>query len=88
MRKAMITVAVSEARNQLSGLLDRVEGGEVIIITRRGKPVARLVPDTCLIGDPSQAQAAMQRMRARASQIKPGTFDWDDLKRDRDSGRP
>jgi prevent-host-death family protein len=76
----MITVGVSEARNQLSDLLDRVERGEAVIITRRGKPVARLVPDA--------SQDALQRMRKRASQIGPGPFDWDGLKGDRDSGRP
>jgi prevent-host-death family protein len=76
----MITVGVSEARNQWSALLDRVERGEAVIITRRGKPVARLVSDT--------SQGALQRMRARASEIRPGSFDWDALKKDRDSGRP
>ena len=83
----MITVGVSEARNELSALLDRVERGEAVIITRRGKPVARLVPGVAVI-DPSHAQDAMQRMRARASEIKAGPFDWDALKSDRDSGRP
>lgn len=32
-----------EAKNRLSELLDAVENGEEITITRRGKPVARLV---------------------------------------------
>ena len=32
------------AKTQLSRLLARVEAGEEIVITRRGKPVARLVP--------------------------------------------
>jgi len=40
----MSTVGVFEAKNRLTALIDEVErtGGEVII-TRRGKPVARLV---------------------------------------------
>ncbi len=33
-----------EAKTHLPLLLDRVEGGETITITRQGKPVARLVP--------------------------------------------
>lgn len=33
-----------EAKNKLSELLDRVEHGAEVIITRRGKPVAKLVP--------------------------------------------
>lgn len=36
-------VNVHEAKTQLSRLLERVEGGEEIIIARAGKPVARLV---------------------------------------------
>ena len=33
-----------EAKNPLGTLLDQVERGEEIVITRRGKPVAKLVP--------------------------------------------
>lgn len=33
-----------EARNQLPDLLDAAENGEVTIITRRGRPVAAIVP--------------------------------------------
>jgi prevent-host-death family protein len=39
----MIEVSVKDARSQLSRLLDRIEQGEVVIITRRGKKVAKLV---------------------------------------------
>ena len=40
----MITVNLREAKSNLSRLLAQVEAGEEIIITRNGKPVARLVP--------------------------------------------
>ena len=40
----MREVGVFEAKNKLSALLDWVAGGEEIVITRRGKAVARLVP--------------------------------------------
>lgn len=33
-----------EAKTHLPKLLDRVERGETIVITRRGKPTARLLP--------------------------------------------
>ena len=39
----MTTVGAFEAKTKLSELLDRVERGEEITITRHGKPVARLV---------------------------------------------
>ena len=34
-----------EAKTQLSKLVERVEAGEEIVITRRGEPAARLVPE-------------------------------------------
>lgn len=40
----MREVKVAEAKAQLSALLDRVERGEEIMIARRGKRIARLVP--------------------------------------------
>jgi len=40
----MDEVGAFEAKNKLSALLVRVERGEEILITRRGKPVAKLVP--------------------------------------------
>ena len=41
----MHEVGAFEAKNTLGSLLDRVEKGEEVVITRRGKRVARLVPD-------------------------------------------
>ena len=40
----MDTVGAFEAKTKLSELLDLVERGSEITITRRGEPVARLVP--------------------------------------------
>lgn len=40
----MAKVNVREARERLPELLDRVEHGEEIVVIRRGKSVARLVP--------------------------------------------
>jgi prevent-host-death family protein len=40
----MATVGAFEAKTKLSELLDRVQRGEEIVITRHGKPAARLVP--------------------------------------------
>ena len=42
----MLEVNVKEARSKLSTLLNKVEQGEEITITRRGKKVARLVSTT------------------------------------------
>lgn len=40
----MAMVALAEAKAKLSELIDRVEAGETVSITRRGKLVAELVP--------------------------------------------
>ena len=40
----MITVNVHEAKTHFSRLLARVGAGEKVVISRAGKPVARLVP--------------------------------------------
>jgi prevent-host-death family protein len=40
MKKASVT----EAKNNLSALLDRVRGGASVLIVDRGRPVARLEP--------------------------------------------
>jgi prevent-host-death family protein len=39
----MDTVSVADAKAHLSELLERVERGETVEITKRGKPIARLV---------------------------------------------
>ena len=38
----MATISLADAKAHLSELVDRVEAGDTIDITRRGKPVARL----------------------------------------------
>ena len=42
----MRTATITEAKNGLSALIDRVKAGETIVITDRGIPVARLQPLT------------------------------------------
>jgi prevent-host-death family protein len=80
-------IGAFEAKNTLGTLLDRVQQGEEIVITRHGRPVARLVPNSGGI-DRGQARAAAERIRARAAQLKGSPFDWETLKADRDAGRP
>jgi prevent-host-death family protein len=83
----MQEIGAFEAKNTLGSLLDRVQEGEEIVITRHGKPVARLVPN---VGgsDRSKALAAAERIRARARSLNAGRFSWDALKAERDAGRP
>jgi prevent-host-death family protein len=64
-------VGAFEAKNTLSALLDLVEQGEEVTITRHGKAVARLVPPR---GKPNreEARAAAERIRARARKLQLG----------------
>ncbi len=39
----MITIGAFQAKTHFSMLLDRVAGGEEVVITKHGKPVARMV---------------------------------------------
>ena len=41
----MLEVGTYEAKTRFSELVERAEAGETIVITRHGKPVARLVAD-------------------------------------------
>jgi len=56
-------VSVFEAKNKLSALLDQVERGEEVVITRRGKPVARIVPVKPK-RTPEEAKALAERILA------------------------
>ena len=82
----MREVGAFEAKNKLSQLLDEVERGEEITITRHGKEVARLVPARQGFNR-EEARAALRRIRERAQQHKLGRFDWAEWKAFRDEGR-
>lgn len=65
----MTDVALHEAKAQLSALVDRVSsGGGDVVITRRGKPVARLVP----IDDESAIESALAHLLAARQSSTPG----------------
>ena len=83
----MREIGAFEAKNKLGQLLDLVEQGEEITITRHGKEAARLVPPRP-VRNRDQARAALQRMRERAEQQKFGRFDWAEWKSYRDENHP
>ena len=65
----MHEVGAFEAKNKLGALLDLVEQGEEVVITRRGKRVARLVPDRTE-KDRERARLAADRIIARSKGVK------------------
>jgi prevent-host-death family protein len=74
----MPEVGAFEAKNKLSALLDQVEQGVEITITRRGRPVARLVPaETSL--DRERARRAADNLLARSKGVTLGGLKIKDL---------
>ena len=70
----MSTVGAYEAKTHLPRLLDRVANGEIITITKHGKPVAMLVP-------PAQAprpnvEAIIAEIRESRRHVKPDSEGW------------
>jgi prevent-host-death family protein len=82
----MTEIGTFEAKNRLSELLDRAERGEEVVITRRGKPVAKLVPIKAG-HDRDQAREAVRRIRELAKEMNLGPFDWEEWKKHRNEGR-
>jgi prevent-host-death family protein len=75
----MREVGVLEAKTNLSALIDAVQSGEEVMITRHGKPVARLVPAAASGRRPGPDSAV--RIRSLRDEIarKHGIdaeFDW------------
>ncbi len=69
----MSNVGVFQAKARLSELIDQVQRGAEVIITRHGNPVARLVPaKVAAEADRSEAVAALRRF---SKGIKAGRID-------------
>jgi prevent-host-death family protein len=78
----LITIGAFEAKTHLSSLLDRVAGGEDVLITKHGKPVARLIKaEQVDRKQVDEAVAALKRMRKGTTL---GGLSWKEL---RDVGR-
>lgn len=70
----MVSVSLAQARACLSELLNKVEAGQEVVITRRGKAVAHLSPPVAPkkplpLGDLSGFRASMPQLRLPASEL-------------------
>ena len=52
----MQTLAIAQAKNNFSAMLHFVEAGEDVVLTRHGKAIARIVPES--LKQPSDATSA------------------------------
>lgn len=97
----MGTTTITEAKNKLSALIDRVQAGESITILERGRPVARLEP-IVEQDDPTGRLERLERagiikrgggkppldlIRTRGPRIKPGFSLVDAVIEERRNGR-
>lgn len=78
----MITVGSFEAKTRLSALLDQVAGGEEVIITRHGKPVAKLISATA--ADRAKLDDVVEELRRLRKGTTLDGLSWKEL---RDAGR-
>jgi len=79
----MITVGAFEAKTHFSALLEKVAAGEEVVITKHGKPIARLV-SAAVVDQADVADAVAQLRRLRRGTTL-GDLSWKQL---RDEGRP
>jgi prevent-host-death family protein len=79
----MQTIQASEAKTHFLRLLDAVERGESILITRHGKQVALISPKAEIDGE--RVQRAIEQMRALRQRI--GKVSLEEILAMRDEGR-
>jgi len=72
------TVGAYEAKTHLSELLERVEAGQEITITKHGAPVAKLVPVKKEVSADERA-AAIERIQQLATRLSLGGLKVKDL---------
>ena len=79
----MRRIQASEAKTQLLSILDDVQNGETVIITRHGKNVARISPD------PDMQRERLEKARAgmRALRQRVGKLSLEEILSARDEGR-
>jgi prevent-host-death family protein len=79
----MRTIQASEAKTKFLSILDEVERGASIIVTRHGKPIARIVPEAEV--NRERVEQAMAGMRALRERV--GKLSLEEILSARDEGR-
>ncbi|MEI7783196.1 MAG: type II toxin-antitoxin system prevent-host-death family antitoxin [Betaproteobacteria bacterium] len=83
----MQTVTIAQAKNQLSSLIHAVESGEEVVLTRHGKPVARLVAEQAVPLPVAEREAqALLVLEAARNRLR-GKISFSEWKSLRDEGR-
>ncbi|WP_341754242.1 type II toxin-antitoxin system Phd/YefM family antitoxin [Candidatus Tisiphia endosymbiont of Dioctria rufipes] len=80
------SITAFDAKTHFSKILDRASKGEEILITRRGKAAAKIVPVNT-IQDIEIAEMAAVRLRKLAKEINLQPSDLEEWKKYRDVGK-
>jgi len=80
-------VGAFEAKTKLSALLDQVEKGEEVVITRRGRPVARLVPVADDAARREEVREALEWLQAFAERNSSRGITFEEIKEWIEEGR-
>ena len=62
--------SIAAAKAQLSAIVEMVEHGEAITITKRGRPVAKIVPLGAPLAKPKMDMAKLDALRASMPKMK------------------
>jgi len=79
----MRSAGIFEAKQNFSQLIDAVEAGEEVRITRHGKEIVRMLPVKSVVVSEEQIERELKALRELRSRVKPGPG-WRTL---RDEGR-
>lgn len=79
----METIQASEAKTHFLRILDRVERGESVVITRHGKRIARIQPEKEF--DAERSKEAFEQIRALRARVVPMSVE--EILSARDEGR-
>jgi len=79
----MQTIQASEAKTKFLALLDQVERGASILVTRHGKPIARIIPEAQV--DRERVERAVEGMRSLRQRI--GKMSLEEILSARNEGR-
>ena len=79
----MRSAGIFEAKQKFSQLIDAVEAGEEVRITRHGKEIVRMLPVQRVVISDEQIERELKALGELQARIKPGPG-WKEL---RDEGR-
>lgn len=80
------SITAFDAKTHFSKLLERASRGEEILITRRGKPAAKLVPINDLYNI-EIAETAAINLRKLAKEVNANPGDWEEWQNYKHLGR-